>query len=238
VEILLLYGLLFLGINFTRSSLYRLFLILLLTILCIDIGYWVYKVRLNNNLKVTILDAGRADVALIQLPGKERMLVARNAFGHRGFNLARMVVAPYLWQEKIKRVDYLFLTDPQEQPTKELRFMMDNFHPREVFSDLFTEKLIGGAQIKGGIPNGVTINYRGWSFLFHDQKVLIEKENPEREKGWPRYLITTKEKAKGSSPFPILSISQTGALTITIDPEGNLRIKGFLKKNLPLGIFD
>jgi len=234
LEILLLYGLLFLGINFTRSRLYWLSLTLLLTILCIDIGYWVYKVRLNNNLRVTILDAGRANVALIQFPGKERMLVARNAFGRRGFNLARMVVAPYLWQEKIRRVDYLFLTDPQVRPTKELRFMMENFHPKEVFSDLSRERMISGAKIKGGASEGITISYRGWSFLFHDQKVLIEKEDPEEGKGWPRYLIITKEKTKGSSPFPVLSISQTGAITITIDPEGNMKMKGFLKRDLPL----
>ena len=32
-----------------------------------DIGYWVYKVRLNNKLRVTILDAGRGNVALTKL---------------------------------------------------------------------------------------------------------------------------------------------------------------------------
>jgi hypothetical protein len=67
--------------------------------------------------------------------------------------------------------------------------------------------------------------------------VLIEKENPERGKEWPRYLIT-KGKTKGSAPFPVLSISQTGALTITIDPEGDIKMKSFLKKDLPLRIFD
>jgi competence protein ComEC len=238
VEILLLYGLLFLGTNFTRSRLYWLSSTFLLIILCIDTGYWVYQSRLNTNLRVTILDVGRADVAFIQFPGKERMLVARNAFGHRGFNLARMVLAPYLWQEKIKRVDYLFLTDPQVQPTKELRFMMDNFHPREIFSNLSVERMIAEARIKVSNTEGITISYRGWSLIFSGQKVQIEKENPERGKGWPKYLITTKEKAKGSSSFPVLSISQTGALTITIDPEGDMKMKGFLKKDLPLRIFD
>jgi len=238
LEILLLYGLLFLTINFTRSRVYRLILPLSLALLCTDIGYWVYQARLNNNLRVTILDAGRANVALIQFPGKERMLVARNAFGYRGLNLGRMVLAPYLWQEKIRRVDYLFLTDPYVQQTDRLRFMVNNFHPSEVFSNLSTEKLIGGAKIKGGASKGVTISYRGWSLLFHDRKVQIEKENPEREKGWPKCLITTKEKIIRGSPFPVLSIPQTGAITITIGPEGNLRMKSFLRKNLPLRIFD
>jgi competence protein ComEC len=237
LEVLLLYGLLFLGINFTRSRLYQLSLALLLTILCIDVGYWVYQTRLNNNLRVTILDVGRANVAFIQFPGKERMLIAHNAFGQMGFKLGRMVVAPYLWQEKIKRVDYLFLTYPQVRPTDELRFMIDNFRPKEVFSNLSKGRMISGVKIKRGNTAGITISYRGWSLIFSDQKVLIEKENQERGKGWPRYLITKEEIVRRSS-FPVLSISQTGAIKITIDPEGNIKMKGFLKKDLPPRIFD
>lgn len=238
LEIILLYGLLFLSINFTRSRVYRLILPLSLALLCTDIGYWVYRTRLNNNLRVTILDAGRGDVALIQFPGKERMLIARNAFGYRGFNLGRMVVAPYLWKEKIQRIDYLFLTDPHVQQTDRLRFMINNFHPKEVFSNLSTERVIGGAKIKGGNTEGITISYQGWSFYFSGERVEIERGGLQMGKRWPKYLITTKEKIIRASSFPVLSIPQTGALTITIDPEGNIRMKSFLKENLPLTIFD
>jgi hypothetical protein len=238
LEIILVYGLLFLSINFTRSRVHRLLLPLVLAILCTDIGYWVYQTRLNNNLRVTILDVGRGNVALIRFPGKERMLITHNAFGYRGFDLGRMVVAPYLGHEKIRRIDYLFLTDPHVQHTRRLRFMLNNFHPREVFSNLSTKRMIGGVKIKGGGSEGITIGYRGWSLLFYDQKVQIERENPKKVKRWSKYLIITKKKMKPDSPFPILSIYQTGALTITIDPEGNMRMKSFLKENIPLRILD
>jgi len=181
---------------------------------------------------------GRGDAALIQFPGKERMLITRNAFSHRGSDLGRIVLAPYLWREKIKRIDYLFLTDSRVQQTEKLRFMVKNFHPREVFSNLSTEKVIGGVKIKGGSTEGITTTYRGWSLIFYDQKVLIEKENLGRGKGWPKYLIITKEKMKRNSSFPVLSIYQTGAITITIDPEGNMKMKGFLEKKLPLRVSD
>jgi len=82
------------------------------------------------------------------------------------------------------------------------------------------------------------ISYRGWSLLFYDQKVQIKKENLVKGKGWPKYLIITGERRISRSPFPVLSIYQTGALTITIDPEGDMRMKSFLKENLPLRIFD
>ena len=238
LEMLLLYGLLFLSINFTRSGIYRVFVALFLTLLCIDVGYWVYQVRLNGNLRVTILDVGRGDAALIQFPGKERMLITRNAFSHRGSDLGRIVLAPYLWREKIKRIDYLLLTDSRVQQTEKLRFMVKNFHPREVFSNLSTEKVIGGVKIKGGSTEGITTTYQGWSLIFYDQKVLIKKENLGRGKGWPKYLILTKKRMKCNSSFPVLSIYQTGAITITIDPEGNMKMRGFLEKNLPLRVSD
>ncbi len=232
LEILLLYGLLFLSLNFNRSRIYRFFLPLCLALLCMDIGYWVYQTRLNNNLRVTILDVRRGNVSLIQFPGKERMLIAHNAFGYGGFNLARMVVAPYLWQEKIQRIDYLFLSSPQMHQTEKLRFMIHNFHPREVFSDISKERMIGEVNIKGSNTEGITLSYRGWSLLFYDHKVQIEKENQEKGKEWPKYLIIAKEKMKRPSSFSVLSLDQTGALKITIDPKGNIKMKGFLKKNL------
>ena len=232
MEVFLLYGMLFFSINFTCSRFFRVFLILFLTLLCIDIGYWVYQTRLNNNLRVTILDTGRGDVSLIRFPGRERMLITRNAFGNRGFNLARMVVAPYLWQEKIQRIDYLFLSSPQVHQTERLQFMIKNFNPREMFSNISTERMIAGTKIKGGNIEEITISYRGWYLLFDDHKLQIEKENPEEGKRWPKYLIVTEEKMLPSSSFHILNIDQTGALTITIDPEGNIKMKSFLKKNL------
>jgi len=35
------------------------------------------------------------------------------------------------------------------------------------------------------------------------------------------------------APAQVLSISQTGAITITVDSKGRIRMKGFLKKDLP-----
>jgi hypothetical protein len=62
--------------------------------------------------------------------------------------------------------------------------------------------------------------------------VRIEKENQRKEKGCSTYLTITKKKMKLDFLFPVLSIYQTGALTIIIDPEGNIRMESFLKKNL------
>jgi len=232
LEILLLYGLLFLGLNFFRARVYRLLLLVVVILICTDTGYWIYYTRFNSNLRVTILDAGRGDVTFIQFPGHERMLIARNAFGHGGFNLGQGVIAPYLWQEKIRRIDYLFLTNPYGQQTDRVQFMINTFHPQEVLSSLPTERTIGGAQIKGNIDEGITLSCRGWFFRFCDREVRIGKGNGGKGESGALYLIT-KDKMAHHSPAQVLSISQTGAITITVDPKGRIRMKGFLKKNLP-----
>ncbi len=232
LEILLLYGLLFLGLNFFRARVYRLLLLVVVILICTDTGYWIYHTRFNSNLRVTILDAGRADVAFIQFPGHERMLIARNAFGHRGFDLGQGVIAPYLWQEKIRRIDYLLLRNPYRQQTDRVQFMINTFHSKEVLSSLPAERTIGGAQIKGDMDEGITLSCRGWSFYFCDREVRIGKKNMGRGESGALYLIT-KDKMAHHSPAQVLSILQTGALTITVDSKGRVRMKGFLKKNLP-----
>ncbi|MBA7685093.1 ComE operon protein 3 [subsurface metagenome] len=232
LEILLLYVLLFLGLNFFRARVYRLLLLVVVILICTDTGYWIYHTRFNSNLRVTILDAGRGDVTFIQFPGHERMLIARNAFGHRGFDLGQGVIAPYLWQEKIRRIDYLFLASPYGQQTDRVQFMINTFHSKEVLSSLPTERTIGGAQIKGDMDEGITLSCRGWSFYFCDREVQIGKGNMGRGESGALYLIT-KDKMARHSPAQVLSILQTGALTITVDPKGRIRMKGFLKKNLP-----
>jgi len=232
LEIVLLYGVFFLSLNFTLSRLCRIFLSLFLIVFFINIGWWVYEARFNSNLRVTILDAGSGDVSLIQFPGKEKMLITNNVFGQNGFNLGGIVVAPYLWHEKIQRIDHLFLSSPQEHLTEKLQFMINNFHPKEVFFSLSAEKVIKGVKIKGSTTEGIILDYQGWSLHFYERQVQIENKNKEVGKQWPKFFIITKETKKQYSSFPIVNIRQTGALTITIDPEGSLKMKSFFKKNL------
>ena len=111
--------------------------------------------------------------------------------------------------------------------------MTENFRPREVLSHLSGERVIAGVKIKGESGGAISVSYRGWSFLFSDGIVQIEMEKVERVSGWQRYLIATKEKTKGRSSCPVLNICETGALTITIDTEGAMTMRSFLKKDLP-----
>jgi beta-lactamase superfamily II metal-dependent hydrolase len=160
------------------------------------------------------------------------MLITNNAFGQNGFNLGRTVVAPYLWHEKIQRIDHLFLSSPQGNQTEKLQFMINNFHPKGVFFSLSAERVIKGVKIKTGNAEEIMLNYQGWSLHFYERQVQIENTNKVVGKQWPKLFIITKETEEQHSPLPTVNIRQTGALTITIDPDGNLTMRSFLKKNL------
>lgn len=175
LEILMFYVLILFLFFFKRSLWAKTgFLALTVFILC-DVGCWMYKVRFNNHLKVTYLDVGQANAALVEFPGGKKMLIDGGGFYSGQFDVGRMVVAPYLWHSKIRHIDYLVLSHPQADHMNGLRFIAGSFHPEEFWHNgdevetgtfkelmaiikekeikrLLPADLVGGRQI-----NGVTV---------------------------------------------------------------------------------
>jgi competence protein ComEC len=130
-EMILFYGLIFFIFFMRRWSWAKLGLALVLFLLAADVFYWTYRTRYNPCLKVTYLDVGQGNAALIQFPGKKRMLIDGGGFSRSTFDVGRMVVAPFLFYSKMLRVDYLVLTHPQADHMNGLRFIASHFHPKE-----------------------------------------------------------------------------------------------------------
>ena len=106
-------------------------LLILAIFVLLDLGYWTYRVRFNRDLKVTFLDVGQANSALVEFPMGKKMLIDGGGFSRDNFDVGRMVVAPYLWHTKIRGIDYIVLTHPQADHMNGLRFIARNFHPNE-----------------------------------------------------------------------------------------------------------
>ncbi len=134
-EIILFYGLIFFIFFLRRWPWAKMGLLLVLLLFATDISYWIYKTRFNQHLKVTYLDVGQGNSALIQFPGKERMLIDGGGFPRDNFDVGRMVIAPFLFHSKILRIDYLILSHPQADHMNGLRFIASNFHPKEFWSN-------------------------------------------------------------------------------------------------------
>ncbi|KPK30344.1 MAG: hypothetical protein AMK69_03615 [Nitrospira bacterium SG8_3] len=160
-EMLILYSLIFFVFFIRRWSWAKLGLLVVLFLLAADISYWTYRTHYNPCLKVTYLDVGQGNAALIQFPGKKRMLIDGGGFSRSTFDVGRMVVAPFLFYSKMLRVDYLVLTHPQADHMNGLRFIASHFHPKEFWyngygvrnrSFLELMKIVEGSKIRKRLP--------------------------------------------------------------------------------------
>ena len=131
-EIGLCYGIIFFFMFTLKNRVWaKIGLALVLIICSVDISYWIYQTRFNPHLRVTYLDVGQGNSALIQFPGKERMLVDGGGFQMSDSDIGRMVVAPFLFYSKILRIDYIVLSHPHPDHMNGLLFIASNFKPKE-----------------------------------------------------------------------------------------------------------
>jgi competence protein ComEC len=63
------------------------------------------------------------------------MLVDGGGFFDDSFDLGKFVLAPYLWHERISRIDTVVLTHPHPDHLQGLLFILENFHVREVWTN-------------------------------------------------------------------------------------------------------
>ena len=66
-----------------------------------------------GTLRLTVLDVGAGETALLELPGGERLLVDGGAAFEGGFDVGERVVTPFLLGHGIRRVDVLVLVQPE-----------------------------------------------------------------------------------------------------------------------------
>ncbi|MDZ7698372.1 MAG: DNA internalization-related competence protein ComEC/Rec2 [Deltaproteobacteria bacterium] len=130
-EISLFYALL-LSLFFIRKIRWaKVGLVAVLILIGVDVGYWIHRVNFGQTLRVTFLDVGKGNAALVEFPGGKRMIIDGGGFSSGRFDVGEMVVAPFLWRSKVLHVDYLVLSHPQSDHMNGLRFIAKHFNPRE-----------------------------------------------------------------------------------------------------------
>jgi competence protein ComEC len=131
MEILLFYAFLCCLFSLKHLRWARVGMVIVSLILAGDIAYWTYRTHFNPSLKVTYLDVGQGNAALIEFPGSEKMLIDGGGFPGSDFDIGEMVVAPFLLQAKILRIDTLVLTHPDADHMNGLLYIADHFGPKE-----------------------------------------------------------------------------------------------------------
>jgi competence protein ComEC len=89
----------------------------------------------HGTLSLTAVDVGQGSAILIRFPGGKKMLVDGGGSFDDTFDVGKLVLAPFLWYERIDRIDTLVLTHPHPDHLQGLLFILENFQVREVWTN-------------------------------------------------------------------------------------------------------
>lgn len=131
IEAVLFYLLLFCIVEFNRAKIFKYTLVLSILIIIGDHLFWYYHINYNPNLKVTFISVGQGDAALIEFPYGKRMLIDGGGFYKDDFDVGEKIIAPFLYKNKINKIDYIVLSHPQTDHLKGLIFIADRFNVKE-----------------------------------------------------------------------------------------------------------
>jgi competence protein ComEC len=101
----------------------------------IDALYLYVKDKTSKNLVVTAIDVGQGSSALLRLPGGKKILVDGGGMHDNSFDIGKYVVAPFLWNERIRHIDIVVLTHPHPDHLNGLVYILSNFNVNEVWTN-------------------------------------------------------------------------------------------------------
>ncbi|MGA8021313.1 MAG: DNA internalization-related competence protein ComEC/Rec2 [Desulfobacterales bacterium] len=111
-------------------------LALILSAIAADIGYWTYQRLGRQDLRATFLDVGQGSSALLELPGGYCMLVDGGGYSdNAAFDVGARIIAPFLWQKKIRTVETLILTHPNSDHLNGLIYIAKHFNVHHIWSN-------------------------------------------------------------------------------------------------------
>jgi competence protein ComEC len=112
--------------------------------LLVDAGYWFARRHLNSDLRVTYIDVGQGNSALLELPGGHTVLIDGGGFSDNNtFDMGARVLAPFLWRKKIKTIDTLVLSHPNSDHLNGLIFIARYFNVKTIWTNNETQATQG-----------------------------------------------------------------------------------------------
>jgi competence protein ComEC len=110
------------------------------TLLGLDTLYWGYQRFFRSDFRVTVLDVGQGTASLLEFPKGPVMLIDAGGFSHSStFDMGKMVVAPLLWQKKIRSVDILVLSHADGDHINGMAYIAEHFHVKTVWANTESE---------------------------------------------------------------------------------------------------
>ncbi|OGP94188.1 MAG: DNA internalization-related competence protein ComEC/Rec2 [Deltaproteobacteria bacterium RBG_16_54_18] len=142
-----------------RPAIKKIALVALVCVALLDLSYWGFKRYSMTDMRVTFLDVGQGDCALVEFPRGKTMLIDGGGL-YGDFDVGEKVIAPFLWKRRILQVDYLLLSHPQPDHYKGLIFITRHFRPREFWHNGMTSPSSTYGQLMEAIKESRTREVR------------------------------------------------------------------------------
>jgi competence protein ComEC len=121
------------GFSPRRFLVLKYLLIITVVFFAVDIIYLTTKDKLSPDLKITVIDVGQGNSTLVRFPGGKNMLIDGGGFSDSSFDTGKSVLAPFLYHERISKVDTVVLSHPHPDHLLGLIYIMNNFDVRQVW---------------------------------------------------------------------------------------------------------
>ena len=93
-----------------------------------------YPLAAEERVRLTLLDVGQGEAILLELPGRARILIDAGGMLGGSFDVGRRVVAPFLWQAWIGRLDALIVSHPDTDHVHGIASLLDLVPVGEVWT--------------------------------------------------------------------------------------------------------
>lgn len=102
-------------------------------LLCIHFTWGLWFPQKPPQSLVSYLDIGQGASTLLQLPDGFRLLI--DGGGARGsrLNAGERIIAPYLWEQRLWRLDAAVITHPHSDHFNGMDFILRHFHPQTLY---------------------------------------------------------------------------------------------------------
>jgi len=126
--------------------------LLVVLVFMADVGYWFYQRCWQDDLRVTMIDVGDGNSTLMELPYGYTILLDGGGFSdNRIFDMGARIVAPFLWQKKIKTIDTLVLSHPNSDHLNGLIYIAEHFNVKHVWTNHEAANTFGYKKFMDGI---------------------------------------------------------------------------------------
>jgi competence protein ComEC len=105
-----------------------------LLLLAGDVYYWRVQRFGSNQLRITHLNVGQGDAAVVEFPGGKVLVIDAGGAAVGDFDTGESIVAPYLRSRKILKVDYLLVSHARIDHYGGMRALVQEFSPSEFWS--------------------------------------------------------------------------------------------------------